>query len=533
MHKYFLSLGLLVSFYPGYTQTSEFDPLAQQYAQTITQEELREHLQIIASDDMEGRETGTAGQKKAAAYIAGCFAGLNLPPVVGDTSYFQIYPITENKWEEPYVEINGQRFTFLEDFYSFFRLADPIDTSFRQVTFTGYGISSEKYDDYTEVDVAGKAVMVLAGEPQDKDGKYYVTNSLYPSRFTKSLMASLGTKRTLAGIEDAALVMVVDDDFKKHLNRYSMVARRPTLKLQQKFAQPSLIIISPKMAEALSGKNNLSKLQQRIDKRGESNSFTNKVSLKVDLQQDIERITSENVLGYVEGSDLKDELLVVTAHYDHIGKQGEFINNGADDDGSGTVTVLEVAEAFVEAKKAGNGPRRSVLFMTVSGEEKGLFGSKYYTEYPIFPLEKTIANLNIDMVGRIDPYHAEDSNYVYIIGSDRLSTELHQVNEEANRTYTQLNLDYRYNAEDDPNRFYYRSDHYNFAKNNIPVIFYFNGTHADYHRPTDTIEKISFPLLQKRAQLVFHTAWELANRDERIVVDRAEAGNRRPESGDE
>lgn len=533
MYKYFLSLALLTSFCSGYTQTTEVDPLAKQYAQTITQEELREHLQIIASDDMEGRETGTAGQKKAAAYISGYFAGLNLPPVVGDTSYFQNYPITENKWEEPYIEVDGQRFTFLEDFYSFFRLADPIDTSFQQITFAGYGISSEKYDDYAEVDVTGEAVMILAGEPQDKEGNYYVTDSSEPSRFTKSLMASLGTKRTLAGIEDAALVIVVDDDFKKHLNRYSMAARRPILKLQNKFAQPSLVIISPKMAKALSGKNDLDKLQQRIDKKGKSSSFTNKVSLKVDLQQDVEHITSENVLGYVEGSDLKDELIVVTAHYDHIGKQGEFINNGADDDGSGTVTVLEVAEAFVEAKEAGNGPRRSILFMTVSGEEKGLFGSKYYTEYPIFPLEKTIANLNIDMVGRIDPYHAEDSNYVYIIGSDRLSAELHQVNEEANQTYTQLNLDYRYNAEDDPNRFYYRSDHYNFAKNNIPVVFYFNGTHADYHRPSDTIEKISFPLLQKRAQLVFHTAWKLANRDERIVVDKIEKGEGSKENGEE
>ncbi|MEO0332460.1 MAG: M28 family peptidase, partial [Bacteroidota bacterium] len=203
------------------------------------------------------------------------------------------------------------------------------------------------------------------------------------------------------------------------------------------------------------------------------------------------------------------------------------------DDGSGTVTVLEVAEAFVEAKEAGNDPRRSVLFMTVSGEEKGLFGSKYYTEYPVFPLRQTIANLNIDMVGRIDPYHAEDSNYVYIIGSDRLSTELHQINEEANQAYTQLDLDYRYNAEDDPNRFYYRSDHYNFAKNNIPVIFYFNGTHADYHRPTDTIEKISFPLLQKRAQLVFHTAWKLANRDERIVVDKMDKREGSTANGEE
>ncbi|MEQ9443450.1 MAG: M28 family peptidase, partial [Cyclobacteriaceae bacterium] len=230
----------------------------------------------------------------------------------------------------------------------------------------------------------------------------------------------------------------------------------------------------------------------------------------------------ENVLGYVEGGDLKEEVVIVTAHYDHIGKQGEVINNGADDDGSGTVAVLEIAEAFAEAKKQGYGPRRSVLFMTVSGEEKGLFGSEYYTENPVFPLENTVANLNIDMVGRIDPTHASDSNYVYVIGSDRLSTELHQINEQVNNTFTKLDLDYRFNAANDPNRFYYRSDHYNFAKNNIPVIFYFNGTHADYHRPSDTVDKIQFDLLQKRAQLVFHTAWQLANQEQRITVDVTE-----------
>ncbi|WKN42381.1 M28 family peptidase [Tunicatimonas pelagia] len=516
-------------------QSLPSDTLAEHYAQTITQEELREHLQIIASDDMEGRETGKPGQKKAAAYIAGYFAGLDLPPVVGDTSYYQIYPIVQSEWREPYVEINAKRFTFLEDFFSFFHFADPIDTSFSQVIFAGYGISSEKYDDYENINVTGQAIMVLAGEPQNKNGKYYVTNSTQPSRFTKNLMASLGTKRTLAGIEDAALVMVVDDEFKQHVNRYAMVARRPTLALKDYKPSSNLIIISPKMAQALSGKNDLKKLKQRIDKRGRTTRFTSDVSLEVDLQQSIEQITSENVLGYIEGSDRKDELVVVTAHYDHIGKQGEVVNNGADDDGSGTVAVLEIAEAFAEAKKAGYHPRRSLLFMTVSGEEKGLFGSKYYTEYPIFPLKSTIANLNIDMIGRIDPPHTQDSNYVYIIGSDRLSTELHQINERMNKTYTQLDLDYRYNAKDDPNRFYYRSDHYNFAKNNIPVIFYFNGTHPDYHRPTDTIEKINFGLLQKRAQLVFHTAWQLANQDERILVDKGktENGEGRPDTGEE
>jgi len=233
------------------------------------------------------------------------------------------------------------------------------------------------------------------------------------------------------------------------------------------------------------------------------------------------KIKGENVLGFIEGSDLKDELIIVTAHYDHLGKHDSLIFNGADDDGSGTVAAMEIAEAFMLAKNAGHGPRRSVLVMAVSGEEKGLLGSKYYTDHPIYPLENTVANLNIDMIGRIGDFHT-DPNYVYLIGSDMLSTELHNISEAVNEEYVGLDLDYTFNKEDDPNRYYYRSDHYNFAKNNIPVIFYFNGIHEDYHKVTDTVEKIDFKKIETITRLVFLTAWELANRDERIVVDKKE-----------
>ena len=229
-------------------------------------------------------------------------------------------------------------------------------------------------------------------------------------------------------------------------------------------------------------------------------------------------IRGENVLGYIEGSDLKDELIIITAHYDHLGKHDTLLFNGADDDGSGTVAIMEIAEAFMLAKRDGKGPRRSILIMPVSGEEKGLLGSKYYTDNPVFPLKKTIANLNIDMIGRIDNMHL-DGNYVYLIGSDMLSKELHNISEEINKKHIGLELDYTYNTDDDPHRYYYRSDHYNFAKNNIPVIFYFNGVHEDYHKITDTIEKIDFNKIKKITRFVFLTAWELANREERIKLN--------------
>ena len=231
-------------------------------------------------------------------------------------------------------------------------------------------------------------------------------------------------------------------------------------------------------------------------------------------------IKGENVLGFIEGTDLKEELIIITAHYDHLGKHEDKIFNGADDDGSGTVATLEIAEAFMLAKKEGNGPRRSVLIMPVSGEEKGLLGSKYYTDHPIYPLENTVANLNIDMIGRVDDWH-ENGDYVYLIGADMLSQELHDISEQTNDQYIGLELDYTFNAEDDPNRYYYRSDHYNFAKNNIPVIFYFNGVHEDYHKVTDT-KKIDFNKTQTITRLVFLTAWELANRDERIQLNKTD-----------
>ena len=231
---------------------------------------------------------------------------------------------------------------------------------------------------------------------------------------------------------------------------------------------------------------------------------------------------SENVLAFIEGSEKPEEIIVISAHLDHVGVNNGEIYNGADDDGSGTVALLEIAEAFKMAANAGKGPKRSILFLHVTGEEKGLLGSKYYTQNPTFPLANTVCNLNIDMIGRIDARHKEDPNYVYLIGSDKLSTELHTLSENINKKYMNINLDYKYNDENDPNRFYYRSDHYNFAKNNVPIIFYFNGTHVDYHQPTDTPDKINYELLENRAKLVFHTAWEIANKETRIIADKAE-----------
>ena len=231
------------------------------------------------------------------------------------------------------------------------------------------------------------------------------------------------------------------------------------------------------------------------------------------------KASSENVMAFIEGSEFPEEVIVVSAHYDHLGKKGDQIYYGADDNASGTSAVLEIAQAFKEAQKSGYGPRRSILFLNLTGEEDGLFGSKYYIAHPVFPLTETVVDLNIDMIGRVDEKHKDQPDYLYLIGSDKLSKELHKISETVNKDYFGLELDYTFNDENDPNRFYERSDHYNFAKNNIPVIFYFNGAHEDYHKATDTPDKIDYDLLTKRTKFIFYTAWELANRKERIKVD--------------
>lgn len=229
---------------------------------------------------------------------------------------------------------------------------------------------------------------------------------------------------------------------------------------------------------------------------------------------------SENIWAFIEGSEKPEEIVVVSAHYDHVGIKNGQIHNGADDDGSGTVAILEIAKAFAKAKNEGHGPKRSVLILHVTGEEHGLHGSRYYSENPLFPLTNTVADVNIDMIGRRDDKHKDTNNYIYVIGSDYLSTDLYNICESVNKKYLNMAFDYTFNDRTDPNRFYYRSDHYNFAKNGIPSVFFFSGIHEDYHKPGDKVEKIEFDALTKRTKLAFAVAWEIANRSERLIVDK-------------
>jgi Zn-dependent M28 family amino/carboxypeptidase len=239
----------------------------------------------------------------------------------------------------------------------------------------------------------------------------------------------------------------------------------------------------------------------------------NQTTVTIDIKNSKELKTTENVVGFLEGSDpkLKDEVVAFTGHYDHLGITPEgVVYPGADDDGSGTVTVLQLAQAFTSNPVK---PRRSILFMTVVGEEKGLWGSEWYVNHPILPLEKTVADLNTDMIGRTDKKYDDlkSSNYVYVIGSDKISTQLDSILKVSNKETENIILDYTYNDDKDPNQFYRRSDHYNFAKHGVPIVFFFTGVHADYHRPTDTVDKILFDRMVRIVRVIYATGWKVAN----------------------
>lgn len=465
------------------------DKMAVKYANTITPQDMKSKLSILASDEFGGRETGTEGQKKAAKFLEDFYQEIGLPGPVNGT-YRQKFNMYQSDWSDVYVKAKGKKLMNGQDMI-FFGQANMDKEMKLSTVFVGNA------ENIADMDVKGKGIITTAS-----------------SRETLQKINESGAKAVFIASAD-------DAQFMQTMPRQARRALMGRLRFEKDLAgQESMTFYITKAAAADLLNTSAAKLDAAAG--NPASIKARNVSLMVKEKQNV--IDTENMVAFLEGTDLKDEVLVISSHFDHIGQNedGTVINNGADDDGSGTTGVMEIAEAFAQAAKEGNRPRRSILFLNVTGEEKGLLGSQYYSDNPLFPLENTVNNLNIDMIGRVDPEHEESGNrdYVYVIGSEKLSSHLKVISEFANITYTGLDLDYRFDDPNDRNRFYYRSDHYNFAKKGIPIIFYFNGVHADYHRPTDTVDKIAFDVMAKRAQLVFHTAWILANRDQRTPVDR-------------
>jgi hypothetical protein len=473
----------------------------QTYASLIDQKALKENLAIISSDALEGRLTGTRGQKMAAAFIADHFQRLGLTPI-NKGSFYQPFNLYSYKQDEISIKTKSAPFSTSADVV-FYGSADSGGEKEYEVVFAGLGTDAE----LAQISVRDRVALLITPELS-----FAKTGPLI------SKLTSLGAVSVLL------YSTVAEQEYETFMGEIqgTLTNGRMSLKRAQS-NEPQLFFVSKAVVESLFG--NFDKLRPAITEQ-KKNALKKIKPVRAAFNQKIteEIVETENVMGFMEGTDKKNEVLVITAHYDHIGlseTEGDKVNNGADDDGSGTVTVLQMATAFAKAKKDGHGPRRSILFMTVSAEELGLYGSEYYTDtQPVIPLERTVVDLNIDMIGRWDAEHAGKAPYVYVIGADKLSAELHEINVRNNEKYTKLEFDYTYNDENHPTNLYQRSDHWNFAKHRVPIIFFFDGIHEDYHKPSDEIGKIDFDILEKRGRAVFYTAWEIANREERLKIDR-------------
>ena len=458
------------------------------FAKTISPEDLKKHLYIVASAEMEGRETATPGQRKAAAYIEDQFRAIGLQP--GNNGSYQMhFDVFQDSLLNAALEVNGQAFQLDKDF-NVALTSNNSTLRFNEIVFVGAGSN----DSLKNANLAGRLVMIIGGAPQGRGGQGGIQGTLLSKGVAGIISVTTGYPRTAA------------------MSRKG----QQSVSLFKRTASPQVFTVSEAVAKAIIG------AEYDNAKSNTALIRTYSANILLDVKKTTNTAQSSNVIGILPGTDLKDEYLFITAHYDHLGKRDTVIYYGADDDGSGTVGVIEIAEAFAKAKAAGKGPRRSIVFMTVSGEEKGLWGSDYYSSHPVVPLEKTTADLNIDMIGRSDASRktGDSTNYVYVVGDDKLSSDLRTISESMNKKYVKMELDYKFNDPKDPNRIYYRSDHYNFAKKGVPIIFYYDGMlGADYHRPTDTPDKINYNLLSRRAQLVFYTAWEMANRNEMLKRD--------------
>ncbi|MBI3139404.1 MAG: M28 family peptidase [Sphingobacteriales bacterium] len=482
------------------------DKNAVKAASSITVEDLKKHLYVIAGKEMEGRNTPSPGLEKAADYIEAHFKSLGLTPG-NNGSYRQYYPLYRDSMVSASLKING---TALEPNKDFQAQASNYAASMRfsEVVFAGYGISDgDKRDDYRDLKVGGKLVLILDGTPADYK----------PAQSGFSSPASSFGKINAAMNKGVAGLLIINTSFPR---RAMNTASNWSLNGYKAAQAPFTFSISAEAAGKILGED----AKTLVDKIKSGTLAYKSYPAEIDMEYARTTKTSKagNVIGVLEGTDLKDEYVFITAHYDHLGMRDTVIYYGADDDGSGTTGVLEIAEAFVKAKQAGHGPRRTIVFMTVSGEEKGLWGSGYYNNHPLFPQDKTTVDLNIDMIGRSDASRkqGDSTNYVYVVGDDKISSDLKPISETVNKLYSKMELDYKFNDPKDPNRIYFRSDHYNFAQKGIPIIFYYDGMlGADYHRPTDTPDKIQYELFAKRARLIFHTAWEMANRDALLKRD--------------
>ena len=536
---------LLVVTFPAYAQratatsakkTATTKTAAQRGVDTIAAAQLRDYLTFIASDEMEGRDTPSRGLDTTAKFLAMNLNRWGFKPAGDDGSFFQHIELRRNRADsdQTKVELNGHALTTGTDFIP----AGGSGTATGSLVFAGSGwlIKSKNMDAYKGIDPAGK-IAVIFGTPNQS-----------PRGISRAELGKIG-EDSIAPIEYArqkgvaGIIYIPDSQYVANWPRIRIRVMERGATFVAKFAPqqpppPSLpsVVVSPDVVNQLfagereaagpilaatSAANLPAPFAMSDDKKATLN-----------MASTSESIPTQNVVAIWEGRDpvLKSEYVALGAHYDHVGSGcppvgNDRICNGADDDGSGTTALLAMAEALAKAQAR---PKRSILFVWHCGEEKGLWGSRYFTEYPTVPLDHIVAQINIDMIGRskkegdTNPRNAEltGPDAIYLIGSTMMSTELGELVNDVNKSYLNLTLDTRYDAPSDPNRFFYRSDHFNYARKGIPIIFFFDGVHEDYHRASDTADKIDYEKMQKVARTIYMTLWEIANRPTRLKVDK-------------
>lgn len=502
---------------------------------TISAAQLRNYLFFIASDEMEGRDTPSRGLDTTAKFIAMNLERWGFKPAGDDGTFFQRIALHRDQVDPAHstAEINGQKFNFGDDF-----LPNAVGATLSgPLVYAGNGwvVKSKGLDAYQGVDVKDK-IIVIAGQGFPKGiTRADLSGTSGVDWFSPTVYAQQHGARGILQIADATMTQNWEQ-----IRQRSMQPARATVDKFQTQANVATIAMSAKMANALfegekfDAATLLTKAQNGEQVAAFDLNSSKTVNITVAVKPD--HPTTQNVVAIWEGSDpiLKNEYVAVGAHYDHIGVagsgqcqalNGDTICNGADDDGSGTTAVLSMAEAISHAKLR---PKRSVLFVWHCGEEKGLWGSRYFTAYPTVPLDHVVTQLNIDMIGRSkkegDTNRSNATltgpNQIYVIGSTMMSTELGNLSQTVNKSYLNLQYDLRYDDPNDTNRFFFRSDHYNYAQKGIPIIFFFDGVHEDYHRPGDEPQKIDYVKMEKVARTIYMTLWEVANLPARPKVDK-------------
>lgn len=482
------------------------------------------NLRYLASDELEGREATTQGERLASEYLAQQLRSYGVLPMGDSGTYFQNFNLTRRTISDSCAMelISGPGATSVvlragKDFLLSQTGYSPLDTT-AGLVFAGYGITAPEfeYDDYKDLNVEGKVVVAFAGEPRGGGDEKFSgeKESQYSFLFSKIRNARDHRARALLMISKGARkngwAATVDA---YRAPSYSLPKETPDTSAHAEAGMPAIVISDSTLRTILAGEmHEYDDISTLHDSMKPIPGFALKKSVHVRFLplQEVPA-PARNVVGLIEGSDplLKEQYVALGAHYDHVGIVGGKIYNGADDDGSGTVTVLEVARAFARLKTN----QRSVMVVFHTAEEKGLFGSEYLTRHHP-ALKKIIAQINLDMVGREHP------RVLYSIGSRRLSNELYNIVRVVNHDKAHFRLDYTFDAPDDPNNFYRRSDHYNYAKHGIPIVFFFDGMNEDYHQPSDDVEKISFAKLQRVGVLAYSIAEEIANLPHTLVVDK-------------